>query len=92
MRWLLRPTSDTFAPIPSANVTDFNQISSNLGAAVGYAMTYAYQNTVSPYPHPHHGMQHSDALGFSPALALYPFCRISWLPLKCLHYLLGSAI
>ena len=48
MRWLIRPTSDPSSPIPSANITDFNRISSNLGAAVAYAMTYAYQNTVSP--------------------------------------------
>ncbi len=49
MRWLIRPTSDTESPIPSANMTDFNRISSNLGAAIAYAMTYAYLNgTVSP--------------------------------------------
>ena len=47
MRWLIRPTSDPASPIPSANITDFNRISSNLGAAIAYAMTYAYQNTVS---------------------------------------------
>ena len=44
----MRPSGDPSVPIPSANVTEFNRISSALGAAVAYAMTYAYQNTVSP--------------------------------------------
>ncbi|CAK0783597.1 hypothetical protein CVIRNUC_006796 [Coccomyxa viridis] len=50
MRWLIRPTSDPASPIPSANITDFNRISSNLGAAIAYAMTYAYQNTSDTTP------------------------------------------
>ena len=44
----MRPSSDPSVPIPSANITEFNRISGGLGAAVAYAMTYAYQNTVSP--------------------------------------------
>ena len=47
MRRLLRPTSDSSVASPSANVTEFNRISGDLGAAVAYAMTYAYQNRVS---------------------------------------------
>ncbi|CAL5218938.1 g688 [Coccomyxa viridis] len=45
LRWLLRPVSDLSVPVPAENITDFNRISSNMGAAVAYAMTYAYQNT-----------------------------------------------
>ena len=48
LRWLLRPVSDLSVPVPAANITDFNRVSSNMGAAVAYAMTYAYQATVSP--------------------------------------------
>ena len=48
MRWLMRPSFDPSPPFPSANITEFNRISGALGAAVAYAMTYAYQNMVSP--------------------------------------------
>ena len=44
----MRPSFDPSAPTPSANITEFNRISGALGAAVAYAMTYAYQNMVSP--------------------------------------------
>ncbi|CAL5218939.1 g689 [Coccomyxa viridis] len=47
MRWLMRPTSDNTVAVPSANVTDFNRVSSDLGAAIAYAMAYAYQNTTN---------------------------------------------
>ncbi len=50
MRWLMRPAGldPSVYPAASVNLTDYNRVASNLGAAMAYAMQYAYQNRVRP--------------------------------------------
>ena len=51
IHWFIQPPGPHLTINPSDNMTDYNMKSADMGAAMAYAMTYAYQASVStPVP------------------------------------------
>ena len=48
LQWMLRPVGTRTYAAPSVNMTEYDSVSASLGAAIAYAMNYAYRARVCP--------------------------------------------